>query len=115
MSDHDTGTPVHAIFTETTVFVSPDGDKYTYLHVQCFMDNHEPGPSLLFNPGLTVGLLDAITRYMGTVFGVPDIGQSLDQAMDSPIDWDSLPPAPEDIIDYDPDIEPDPDWNHDNG
>lgn len=119
MSDHDnaqnTGVPVHAIFTETSVFVAPDGEKYPYLHLQCQMEGGQPGPSLLFNAGLTIGILDAITRYMGTVFGVDTIGQSLSQAMDEPIDWDHLPPPPDDIVDWDPDTEPDPDWRHDNG
>jgi hypothetical protein len=113
MNDYDNGDVVQSVFAETQVFASPAGEKFAYVHLVCDLGPGKGKVNLLFNPGLTVFLLDAVTRYMGTVFGVPEVGKTLEQAMDEPVDWDSLPPPPEDVVDYDPDQEPDPDWRHD--
>lgn len=108
------GEVVHAIHTQTSVFVSPEGEHFPYLNVECFMGDGEPGPNLLFNGGLTIGILDAITKYLATMFGVD--GQTTDMnqmqlEFDQPIDWDNLAPPPDDP--FQPPEEPDPDRRHD--
>lgn len=113
-SQHNTGDVVQTIFTETSVFVAPDGERYPYIHLVCGLQDGRQGANLLFNGQMACMLLDAVNKYMGTVFGVPEVGSSIEQAMDEPIDWDSMPPAPDDIVDFDPDQEPDPDYRHDD-
>lgn len=91
------GDVVHAIHTQTSVFVAPDGEEFPYLNLECFMGDGEPGPNLLFNPGLTIGILDAISKYLSTMFGVDQQTTNTNQMQmdfDQPIDWDKLPEPP---------------------
>ncbi len=111
MDDHEIGEVVQSMFTETTVFVAPEGDdQFHYLHLVCKMPDGTQ-PNMLFNAQSAVFLLDAVTRYMGTVFNVPEVGQSLNsmisEAVDKPIDWDEMPPPPEEPQDWYTDVEAD--------
>lgn len=106
---------VHTLWTDTAIYAAPDGnERYPYVLLRCRTERGDH-VALLFNPPMAVMLLDAVAKFMGTVFGVDEVGQNMQLITDQPIDWDSLPPPPDDVVDYDPDQEPDPDYKHDEG
>lgn len=104
---------VHTLWTDTAIYASPEGEKFPYVMLRCRTERGDH-IALLFNPPMTVMLLDAVSKFMGTVFGVDEVGQNMALMTDQPIDWDNLPPPPEDVVDFDPDQEPDPDYRHDD-
>jgi hypothetical protein len=113
MDDHGQGEVVHSVFTETTIYVTETGEKWPYVHVIATLEDGRQA-NLLFNSQLTVMLLDTVTRFMGTVFGVEEVGRSIQQAMDEPIDWDHMPEPPPDVVDFGDDEPPyDPDFRED--
>lgn len=87
---------VHQIFTQTSVYVSPEGESFPYFNMVCQVPG-QPRINLLFNPQLSIGVLGDITKMLKVVFNVVDtdsMREQLDQ--DQPIDWENMPPAPDD-------------------
>ena len=101
---------VQAVHTETVKYVSPEGEEFFYFHMECYFGEGIPNVSMLFNPGLTVGINSDIAAMMNDMFGLgtrPPVAPNPMQAMafDQPINWDELPPPPAEA-DYKPGDDP---------
>lgn len=105
---------VHGISTHTSIVANATGDKFPYVLLECRVQTGQT-VRIMLNPEMTVMVLDAISKFMGTIFNVPEVGQDPKLMTDEPIDWDALAPPPTDVVDWtDPGTEPDPDYHHDD-
>jgi hypothetical protein len=97
----DSGEPevVHSVYTQTSVYVGPDGERFPYFNLIAIMQGGRK-INLLFNPALTAGLIQDMGKMFMTMTGAMD-AETVDTAMDQPIDWDNMPPAPPDPNDDD--------------
>lgn len=109
MEGHSEPQVVHAIFTQTSVYTSPEGEVFPYFNIECIMEGGQPGANLLFNPALAVGIMGDIVKLLKVMFGVGEQEMNLDpNQLEMPLDWDNLPPAPNDPMqDIDPQDPPD--------
>ena len=98
---------VTAIHTQTSVYVRPDGEKFPFFALECFVGPDSiPGPQLLFDMQLWIGIIGDIVKMMKTVYGISDMPSDPSQ-MDIPFDPDAYPPAPDDPYEHQQDP-PDP-------
>lgn len=101
---------VTGIHTMTSVYVrDEDGAKFPFFALDVFVGpDSVPGPRLLFDPELSLGIMGDIIKMFKVIHAVSDEMPHDPNQMEIPFDPDSLPPPPDDPYDMrDPD-HPDP-------
>ena len=104
----DSGEPevVHSTFSQTSVYVTPDGEHFPYFNLIAIMQGGRK-INLLFNPALVAGMIQDMGTMFMTMTGAVD-SKAISSTLDEPVDWDNLPPAPPDPQDpQDPQDPPD--------
>lgn len=90
----------HAVNTMTSVFVSPDEkERYYYFYLEVYPGGGVEPIKILFNAGLTVGIIGDMVTMLKTIFGV---NMSTHEIPDIEIDWAGMPPPPDNPEDRGP-------------
>lgn len=96
MPNHENERAVSGIHTQTSVFVSPEGERFVYFAMDCqLLDGGNI--ALVFNPNLAMGMMGGIVAMFKTIMGVEDIPDNqISMDYDTVPDFDIMTPPPPD-------------------
>lgn len=92
---------VTGIHTQTSIYVrEEDGERFPFFSLECFVGPDAiPGPTLLFDMPLSIGIMGDIIKMMKTVYGISDMPVDPNQ-LEIPFDPEAYGTPPDDPNDY---------------